>query len=222
MAKNTDKNITLQQQVKSFDYERWLTVHYAPASKRAALFALLAFNLDLSRIIDTAREPMLAEIKLVWWRDRLSELWVDAITPAHPILQAFVDQAVIKAVPLTLMHEMIDGRIVELYREGPHTVEAIEAYAAATGGALAEAMAYCLTGRYDQQARQVGTYYAVVLTAIQRNTVLKIPKMILKMRQDTLAVDLQVVLARDYSERKNILSGRLIRQFKMLWASIKT
>ncbi len=221
MSEKIDIYMTLQGQVKSGDYERWLTVHYAPAKCRAALIALLAFNLDLSRIMDTAREPMLAELKLAWWRDRLSELWDGAEAPAHPVLQAFAEQGITTTVPVALLHEMIEARVTELYRNEGHTPETLEAYAIATGGALAEAMAYCLIGKSDKQARQAGTYYALVFMASQGKNSRVLQSMFLKPRQNTLAVDLQAVLARDYFNRGNLSSGKLVRQMKMLWSSLK-
>jgi len=50
-----------------------LALAYAPAAARAEWETLLALDLRLAGIVRGAREPMLAQIRLAWWRDRLGE-----------------------------------------------------------------------------------------------------------------------------------------------------
>ncbi len=50
-----------------------LALALAPASLREGYTAALALDHRLARIASTAREPMLAQIRLAWWRDRLGE-----------------------------------------------------------------------------------------------------------------------------------------------------
>lgn len=49
-----------------------LALAYAPAGAREHWLTLLALDARLEKIVRTAREPMLAQLKLAWWRDRLS------------------------------------------------------------------------------------------------------------------------------------------------------
>lgn len=51
------------------DPDRFLTALFAPAARRDSLFALIAFNHELARAREVAREPMLAMIRLQWWRE---------------------------------------------------------------------------------------------------------------------------------------------------------
>lgn len=48
-----------------------LAVAYAPPSVRPPWAALLAFDHRLSRAAAGAGEPLLAQLKLAWWRDRM-------------------------------------------------------------------------------------------------------------------------------------------------------
>ncbi len=50
-----------------------LALSYAPASARAATLALLALDTRLASVVLGGGEPMLTQIKLAWWRDRLGE-----------------------------------------------------------------------------------------------------------------------------------------------------
>ena len=59
--------------VERGDPERWRTAMTAPP-RRAGLMALYAFNLEIARAPWVASEPMLAEIRLRWWRDALADL----------------------------------------------------------------------------------------------------------------------------------------------------
>lgn len=49
-----------------------LALAYAPAGARDRWLTLLALDARLAGVIRTAREPMLAQLKLAWWRERLA------------------------------------------------------------------------------------------------------------------------------------------------------
>jgi 15-cis-phytoene synthase len=48
-----------------------LAIAYAPKQVRAQFALLLRFDVRLAGIIDCAREPLIAQIKLAWWRDAI-------------------------------------------------------------------------------------------------------------------------------------------------------
>jgi phytoene synthase len=50
-----------------------LALAYAPASVRARWLTLLALDARLSGVVRQAREPLLGQMKLAWWRDRLGD-----------------------------------------------------------------------------------------------------------------------------------------------------
>lgn len=55
-----------------------LALAYAPASSREAILTLLALDMRLATILRNRSEAIIAQIKLAWWRERLSEdpaLW---------------------------------------------------------------------------------------------------------------------------------------------------
>ncbi len=51
------------------DPDRFFTALFAPAERRDALFLLYAFNHELARAREVASEPVLALIRLQWWRE---------------------------------------------------------------------------------------------------------------------------------------------------------
>lgn len=57
--------------VRRHDPDRYFTALFAPVARREALFTLYAFNHELARAREVAREPMMALIRLQWWREVL-------------------------------------------------------------------------------------------------------------------------------------------------------
>lgn len=50
-----------------------LALHYAPGPARAPTLALLALDARLSELVAKANEPLLAQLRLAWWRDELGK-----------------------------------------------------------------------------------------------------------------------------------------------------
>ena len=53
--------------------EQRLALAYAPAASRGLFTALFALDTRLAGIVRGAREPILAQLRLAWWRDRLRD-----------------------------------------------------------------------------------------------------------------------------------------------------
>lgn len=64
-----------------------LAVAYAPARARAAWTSLLVLDQRLARMALAAGEPVLAQIRLAWWRDRFAEP-ASAWPQGEPLLAA--------------------------------------------------------------------------------------------------------------------------------------
>src|SRR5215469_12381122 len=57
--------------VRTADRDRYLATLFAPAEHRGALFALFAFDSEVARVREAAREALPGEIRLQWWREVL-------------------------------------------------------------------------------------------------------------------------------------------------------
>ena len=60
--------------VERGDPWRFRTLMAAPLEARAILFPVYAFNVEVSRAPWVTQEPMIAEMRLQWWRDALEEI----------------------------------------------------------------------------------------------------------------------------------------------------
>ncbi len=72
--------------VKRSDPDRFLAAMAAPAPAREVLFPLYALNVEVSRAPWVTQEPMIAEMRLQWWRDALEELSQGQPPRAHEVV----------------------------------------------------------------------------------------------------------------------------------------
>ena len=92
------------------DRDRYLVALLSPAHQRADQVALAMFNLELARIADTVREPVLGLIRLQWWREAIQEMMSGAATRAHPVLSALQSMLANRPAIGSLLAGMIDAR----------------------------------------------------------------------------------------------------------------
>jgi phytoene synthase len=60
---------SLLEHVRRADPDRFFCSLFAPAQSREALWLLYAFNHELARAREVASEPVMALIRLTWWRE---------------------------------------------------------------------------------------------------------------------------------------------------------
>jgi phytoene synthase len=121
--------------VREADRDRYLATLFAPAEHRDALLALYAFNAEIARVRDVAREPMPGEIRLQWWREVLSGER-DGEASAHPVaaaLQEVLGRYGIKPDRLTAI---VDAHAFDLYDDPPATLDDLDNYAVLTQSAV--------------------------------------------------------------------------------------
>lgn len=72
--------------LRAHDPARFGAVLAAEPRDRPALISLYALNLEVARAPFQSAEPMLAEMRLQWWVDRLAEMGRGAAPPLHDVL----------------------------------------------------------------------------------------------------------------------------------------
>jgi phytoene synthase len=134
--------------VREADHDRFLATLFAPAEKRDALFALYAFNVEIARIRDVAREPMPGEIRLQWWREAL-EGKRDSEALAHPVAASLRETLPRHAIEIEPLLALIDAHAFDLYDEPMATLADFDRYAAETQSVLFDVAAGILGVRAD-------------------------------------------------------------------------
>ncbi len=103
--------------VRDADRERFLGALFAPEPQRSGLLALLAFDHELARSRSVTKEPMLARIRLEWWREAMAEAAGSGKPRAQPIVEVLAETIRRHGLALEGMVDLIDAREEEI--EGP-------------------------------------------------------------------------------------------------------
>jgi phytoene synthase len=140
--------------VRRADPDRFLTALFAPPDRREALFTLYAFNNELARARESTSQPMLAMIRLQWWRE-VVEGAIRSHEVATPLTALLTDGTVDRDEALAL----IDAREMEL--EPIETIADWQAYLLKTAGALAVAAGRVLGAPHQPRLRAWGAAYGV-------------------------------------------------------------
>jgi phytoene synthase len=149
--------------VRAGDKDRFLATLFAPQKYRRALYALYAFNLEVTRTRELAREPMPGEMRLQWWRDALGGAGRGEVD-AHPVAASLRDVVVRYRLPPVTFLDLIDARSFDLYDEPMASQSYLERYAAQTSSALIELASRILADGRDpgtsDLSRHAGIAYA--------------------------------------------------------------
>ena len=114
------------------DPDRFAAVMAAPVALRARLFVLYAFNLEVARAPWVTREPLIAEMRLQWWRDVVAE----PVPRAHEVAGPLFDLIRDAALPVDVLDRLIAARRWDVYAEPFVDATAFEAYLEDTAAGL--------------------------------------------------------------------------------------
>lgn len=117
------------------DPDRFLAVMAAPVGARAQLFPLYAFNLEIARAPWVAQEPLIAEMRLQWWRD-VVENAASGAARAHEVAGPLHDLIRDFGLPVEVLDRLIAARRWDIYREPHDGAAGLTAYLDDTGGGL--------------------------------------------------------------------------------------
>jgi phytoene synthase len=121
--------------VRTADHDRYLCALYAPQDKRAALFALYAFNAEIAAIRDRIHEPLPGEMRLQWWRD-IIESNDDEAGAGQPTAVALKGAISGYKLPKAAFGNMLDARVFDLYDDPMPSRNDLEGYCGETASAL--------------------------------------------------------------------------------------
>jgi phytoene synthase len=125
--------------VRAHDPDRFLCALFAPAGRRGALLALIAYNHELARAREAVTNPFAALIRLQWWRDTVAEAAAGKPARRHEVAEPL--HAAIRAGLLDPeeLAALADAREAEAAEEGLPSRAAFDSHLRATAGGLAVA-----------------------------------------------------------------------------------
>lgn len=130
-----DAYVHCESLVREADKDRFLADLFVSAELRPHLFALHAFNVEIARVRDLAREPLPGEIRLQWWYDALSGQGHGDVA-AHPVAGALIATIERFALPRQALIDFVEARSFDLYDDPMATVDDLERYAQRTSSTL--------------------------------------------------------------------------------------
>jgi phytoene synthase len=150
--------------VRTADRDRFLSALFAPAQHRAALHALYAFNVEVARVREVAREPLPGEIRLQWWSEVVNGERAEEAA-ANPVASALLTVIERHGLAVPALTALLDARCFDLYDDPMARLADLEAYARKTSAVLLALAAQILAnveGKMTETvANPAGIAYAI-------------------------------------------------------------
>jgi 15-cis-phytoene synthase len=105
----TNQDAIVEAAARANALDRFLSARLAPRGARRDLIALAAFMGETARIVATAREPLVGEMRLQWWRDVLSSAR-SGEAAGNPIADALREMMARRALPVEPFLTLLDAR----------------------------------------------------------------------------------------------------------------
>lgn len=143
--------------VERGDPDRFIATMAAPPAARESLFPLYAFNLEVARAPWVTAEPLIAEMRLQWWRDVVAApasgaaLAHEVAGPLHHVIHS-------KSLPVQTLDRLIAARRWDIGQNPFLTKTDLTDYLEDTGAALMWLAAKSLDApdTSEQTARDAG------------------------------------------------------------------
>ncbi|MEK6217197.1 MAG: squalene/phytoene synthase family protein [Boseongicola sp.] len=116
------------------DPDRFSAAMAAPVEARRVLFPLYAFNVEVARAPWVTEEPMIAEMRLQWWRDALAEMGQGVAVRQHEVTTPLAE--VLTNETAAVLDKLVEARRWDIYNDGFEDQDHFLEYLDATGGGL--------------------------------------------------------------------------------------
>lgn len=116
--------VSLDDQVRDADRDRWLSSRFVADERlRADLIALYALEAELMAIPTRVTQPLLAEMRYVWWREQMDGVFAGAARKGHPVLEALTDIVARHGLERAPFDALIEAHVGRVHGE-PHDLDA--------------------------------------------------------------------------------------------------
>ncbi len=132
--------------VRRGDPERFMAAMASPVDARKILFPIYAFNVEVARAPWVTAEPMIAEMRLQWWRDALAEIRQGGTVRRHEVVTPLA--RILDAQGADLLDQLIVARRWDITRDPFEDAAHFNRYLEHTAGHLMLVAARVL-GRVD-------------------------------------------------------------------------
>ena len=120
--------------VEKADPDRFAAVMAGPLAARLVLFPIYAFNVEVARAPWVTQEPMIAEMRLQWWRDALEEIAEGRAVRRHEVVTPLAK--VLTPHTAQLLDRAVAARRWDIYKDPFEDAAHFERYLEETAGSL--------------------------------------------------------------------------------------
>jgi 15-cis-phytoene synthase len=152
-----------QELVAKGDKDRYLSCLFAPEEARVHLFALYAFNLEITRIHQSVSEPHIGLVRQQWWLDTIDGIYA-GITPDHPVAQALAKSIAFADLPKQPISNLVIAHEFDFYDDAMPNLNDLEGYLGETSSSLIQMASLVLGENFPQAAGFAGV--ALGLSAV--------------------------------------------------------
>ncbi|MGO4914700.1 squalene/phytoene synthase family protein [Pseudogemmobacter sp. W21_MBD1_M6] len=139
--------------VERADPDRFLSAMASRPAARAVLFPLYAFNIEVARAPWVTAEPMIAEMRLQWWRDALDEIGTGKTPRKHEVVTPLAD--ILDEEACGVLDGLVAARRWDIYKDPFEGAAHFDAYINATSGGLMWTAARLLGARDPAPVRDL-------------------------------------------------------------------
>ena len=130
--------------VRRLDPDLFHAALFAPEPARQRLMVLYAFDIELSRAAARSAEPLIAAMRLQWWRDVVAGIAAGEAAQQHEVAEPLHGLLSAHALPADDLERLIDAREIELH--GPMDEPRFAEWLDGRFGALTRLAAHLLVG----------------------------------------------------------------------------
>lgn len=153
-----DPGASLEDQVRAADPDRWLASRFvADGQARADLIALYAFEAELLAIPTRVTQPLLAEMRYVWWREQMDRVFAGVARRGHPVLEALTDIVARRGLGRGPFDALIEAHVGRVHGE-PHDLQAFY------GGPMQAAVHLLAGPGHETAAAEAGRVWGLMQT----------------------------------------------------------
>lgn len=152
------------QVVREQDRDRFRMSLFEPLSIRPQIWAILAFNHEISKTREVVSETQIGHIRLQWWRERLQEIYnnIPGGWSNHAVLTELAQAVKKHDLPFNDFDRLIYAREFDLEDVPPSSIDGLEKYAEFTNLPLSNLMNAIEGANIDDRCvRDISTGYAL-------------------------------------------------------------
>lgn len=115
---------SLDDRVRKADPDRWLSSRFIGGARaRADVITLYAFEAELMAIPARVTQPLLAEMRYVWWREQMDGVFAGVARKGHPVLEALTEVVGRHGLDREAFDALIEAHVGRVQGE-PHDLDA--------------------------------------------------------------------------------------------------